>query len=225
MEPQSGTPPVDTEPCYGRFGGGLRNGVLASPRHWHPTRDGDAPRLNPKVLSMAYERERGQENIGSGSVEQLVMRPVLDGPHHDAPPNGLDAQPIGGCQRWGLVVRALSAAASKVRCGQEHEHAERTPAAHVQKEGQAGFASAAVAADAQVARGGGLLEERRAELELFAAPPPAKRLCARLTGDEGGVGARGVGRLLWPSGLRARFASQMSRFDRSQMLRGVVVLV
>jgi len=120
------------------------------------------------------------------------MRPVLDGPHHDAPLSGLDAQPIGGRWRRGLVVRALSAAASKVRCGQEHEHAESTPAAHVQQERQAGFASAAVAADAQVARGRELLEERRAELELFAAPPPAKRLCARLAGDEGGVGARRV---------------------------------
>jgi len=30
-------PPRGTELCYGRLGGGLRNGVLAFPRHWHPT--------------------------------------------------------------------------------------------------------------------------------------------------------------------------------------------
>jgi hypothetical protein len=30
-------PPRGTELCYGRRGGGLRNGVLAFLRHWHPT--------------------------------------------------------------------------------------------------------------------------------------------------------------------------------------------
>ena len=37
--PWDGTPPspVGTELCYGRLGGGLRDGVAVPPRHWHPT--------------------------------------------------------------------------------------------------------------------------------------------------------------------------------------------
>ena len=67
-------PPVGTEPCCGRFGGGPRNGVLAFPRHWHPTAMPPAhsrATQAPRPLALPPWVERHEAWAGSDQIEAV----------------------------------------------------------------------------------------------------------------------------------------------------------